>query len=1286
MKKRRFFSTVAMITLLLPLIGSFAYVAKVSAAAYQVQIMTSYETYSNRIYSSHVTEYTFSHNGVVQQSSTPPAAAKWVTVSNYYDGSWTRNSWNKVFTYSNFGEIEQTTDPMSIPATAAWATISSFQVESLNINPIGNTVFRYSVNGVDTYTVSDAFHIPADAIWASLVEFTDGWHNTINHTFADYTINRTAPNVQSLTITSNSGHADYAKPGDTVTIALQSDIPIAPPVIKVAGVELTVSGSGTNWSASFDLTDDISEGTLPVSASIFSIDGTPGPVVTGATDGTTVIYDKTGPTLSHTLTPSGATTQNVAVQIQASDALSGVQLLKWAAGNQAESYFVAGGTLLTNSFMAADNGDYTVYARDVIGNVTLLPVTVSNIDRVAPSVALTASTTELTNANVIVQAAASDNVAISKQLWAEGLRTAAYFQGGEGTSFTDQFDASSNGVYSVYVEDTAGNHGLASITISNVFKQAPQLTLTLFPDTPTRDTVFVDVAASTEGEADGNALAALRWAAGEQEPAFFASGGGNDILAESEFEGMDNGKYSVYARDKAGNESVASIDITNIDRTAPRLALTPDITAPTNDYVVITVTAEDDESGISEVRWSSSAPMPDLPWFSNEVENGEFEVYSNGTYTVIATDQAGNQTLQQISIANILTAKPTLELTPDTTQPTGDTVSVTVKATALGDGNTIKKVYWAEGDLPIEYFREGQIQDITDTLVLEATENGTYTVYTRDAAGNEAIARIEISNIRSTNARLAALIIKGSGEELSLSPEFAPDQLRYTLQVASDVPSIMLKAESEEAAASVSVNGRQLAAGDSLSVLLSPGVNTIRIDVTAPLASVKRTYTIEATRERLASSGSSISTKVFSAKLNGKEWAGLDETIRSSQNGQPLFELKVDDAASLVSLVQSDKENELRIEPLGQALPEGSIAFNISSKAMLQLKGHHVKITLGIGDAAYEIPADVEVGGDGELNVSVRALRDSSETGQWLSKLENGPEGKKWQAKPVGETIDFAANGSVSKGALVLPLPAGLEVTELRKLAVFVERNGTTALLPATVRYNAGGQAIAVVIELQSSSRAVLLQAEPIALTYERYINGNADGSFAPERAVTRAELAMLLMKLSMQAGKASVGSGTNTIFADVPQSHWAAEAIAYAAGHSWMSGYPDGWFHPSKALTRAELASILVRWRELQGSGPASYPDASAHWASAAIASAEHEGWINGYADGSFRPNRSVTRAEAVAILNRVLVRPMYIAEDQAWSDVPAAHWASGAIGSASQSLQAKYYLSGEIEVIRNY
>lgn len=376
MKNRRsIFRTLAAVMLLFPLIEAFVtaiIVTPVNASAPTGQIMTKYETESNNVYSGWATEYTFSLNGVVQKNSAPPTEADWVTPSNYYDTGWARNSWNKMYTYSNFGEINQTNDPMSIPPTATWATISSFQIEGTQTVPIRDTIYHYSINGTDVLTVESALLIPPNALWASLVSFNDGWIPSKNHTYVAYTLHRAeAPSVQSFTISSNSGHSIYAKSGDVVTIELRTYAPIAMPILKIAGVKVQASGGGAYWSASLELAGNIAEGTLPVYAATYSLDGAPGPVLSTTTDGSSVIYDNTGPVGTLSINGGAAATNSANVILNVTTDGTADQ---WRFSNDGTTWSGWETVLLSKPWtLAAGDGAKTVYLqlRDVAGNITV---------------------------------------------------------------------------------------------------------------------------------------------------------------------------------------------------------------------------------------------------------------------------------------------------------------------------------------------------------------------------------------------------------------------------------------------------------------------------------------------------------------------------------------------------------------------------------------------------------------------------------------------------------------------------------------------------------------------------------------------------------------------------------------------------------------------------------------------------------------------------------------------------------------------------------------------------
>ena len=95
------------------------------------------------------------------------------------------------------------------------------------------------------------------------------------------------------------------------------------------------------------------------------------------------------------------------------------------------------------------------------------------------------------------------------------------------------------------------------------------------------------------------------------------------------------------------------------------------------------------------------------------------------------------------------------------------------------------------------------------------------------------------------------------------------------------------------------------------------------------------------------------------------------------------------------------------------------------------------------------------------------------------------------------------------------------------------------------------------------------------------------------------------------------------------------------------VGGYPDGSFQPNAPITRAEFAAIAVRFDQIEATDDTPFTDIANHWAWQDIARAASEGWVAGYEDGTFRPDNSITRAETMAIINRVLCRQPETVDD---------------------------------------
>lgn len=178
------------------------------------------------------------------------------------------------------------------------------------------------------------------------------------------------------------------------------------------------------------------------------------------------------------------------------------------------------------------------------------------------------------------------------------------------------------------------------------------------------------------------------------------------------------------------------------------------------------------------------------------------------------------------------------------------------------------------------------------------------------------------------------------------------------------------------------------------------------------------------------------------------------------------------------------------------------------------------------------------------------------------------------------------------------------------------------------------------------------------------FLSGYANGTFEPDRNMTRAEVTTMFARLLTE--KMTADQTYSNTFSDVAKSHWAANYIGYMQQFGIITGYADGSFRPDASVTRAEFAAIASRFERLT-EGIKSFSDVpGSHWAAKYINFAATRGWVNGYADGTFRPNNSITRAEVAAVTCRLLERNAdqsyirsHLSELRAFTDVSESHWA---------------------------
>ena len=195
------------------------------------------------------------------------------------------------------------------------------------------------------------------------------------------------------------------------------------------------------------------------------------------------------------------------------------------------------------------------------------------------------------------------------------------------------------------------------------------------------------------------------------------------------------------------------------------------------------------------------------------------------------------------------------------------------------------------------------------------------------------------------------------------------------------------------------------------------------------------------------------------------------------------------------------------------------------------------------------------------------------------------------------------------------------------------------------------------------------------------YIVGYPDKTVRPQNGITRAEVATIFFRLLTDETRNANSTKSNS-YSDVAAGAWYNHAVSTLSAMGIVKGDSNGKFNPNAPITRAEFAAIAARFDDKANSTTADFSDIVSHWAKNEISAASNNGWINGYPDGTFRPDNKITRAEAMTLVNRVLKRLPETEEDLhddmiKWSDnSDASQWFYLAVQEATNS---HYYKAKE-------
>lgn len=272
----------------------------------------------------------------------------------------------------------------------------------------------------------------------------------------------------------------------------------------------------------------------------------------------------------------------------------------------------------------------------------------------------------------------------------------------------------------------------------------------------------------------------------------------------------------------------------------------------------------------------------------------------------------------------------------------------------------------------------------------------------------------------------------------------------------------------------------------------------------------------------------------------------------------------------------------------------------------------------------------------------------------------------------TGRPIEDAEVSIGKGGNITVTLPDGTDMDEDNRISVTVtdQKREPQEGLTIIIKGDLGQKETGETDENGKLTVPAVVESE----YHGAYVVGYTDGTFGPDRDMTRSEAATIFARLLAQRNGERITAPTKTTFPDVPVNAWYAGYVSYLARYGIAVGYTDGLFHGDEPITRAEFTAMAVRFFVTYGDGdPAIMEEYSGfwdvspgHWAAGYIADAARYGWVVGYGDGTFHADDEITRAEVVTIVNRLLGREAdqeYIADHPRglvlFPDVSKSYWA---------------------------
>ncbi|OXM87313.1 S-layer homology domain-containing protein [Paenibacillus rigui] len=508
----------------------------------------------------------------------------------------------------------------------------------------------------------------------------------------------------------------------------------------------------------------------------------------------------------------------------------------------------------------------------------------------------------------------------------------------------------------------------------------------------------------------------------------------------------------------------------------------------------------------------------------------------------------------------------------------------------------------------------------------------------------------------SHDATLSGLSVS----EGTLTPAFDPNTTEYTVEVYS--ASVAVTPVASSSASAMKVNGTATVSGAVYTQYLQSGVNSVSIQLTAEDGTTAKEYKLSIYRLSTGHGNNHKPGGSTSATIPEEQAGGVQGEMKS-ENGKARIDFTYEPTA-MDAAIKGASNGKVTLKAVSNEIVDSTRVVVKQGSLQALLREPSLKIlAIATPLGSYEIPvAQIQLGSwsamsgipQTQLDLTIDIRHDDYAA---AAATKKGLQAKAAVEFTLTATTTEGQSKVISKFTQYVPRKLVIDSTlNGNNLAVVrVEQDGEGNTIYNPVPFSITGREVTIFSRTNSTYLVVentkefqdmsghWARAEVQSMANKLIVQGTTDEKFAPDRTVTRAEFAALLVRtLGLTS---SIDPKSKASFNDIQMKDWYNGVIAAAAEHRLVSGFEDGTYRPDDQMTRQEMTVMIYRAMQFAGysQGTSSAPSFSdekevAGWAKEAMAALANMQIINGVTANKFAPNQTATRAESTVILNRML------------------------------------------------